>query len=74
METVNTYKLGIEALDEFNLPIKHMEYEETFDIYTALSIYTSWNIEKDKTAKYLLAEGWDGHQIVLKQEGYKYGK
>lgn len=74
MKDLYCYKVGIETLDNFGLPLEHEEYEEVNDIILALFYYDSFDIEKGKTAKYLIAENWDGEQVVLKSEGYKYGK
>lgn len=74
MKDINCYKIGVELLDEFGLPLEHTEYEETNNIYVALMYYTTFNIEKNITAKYLIAENWDGEQVILFSEGYKYGK
>lgn len=74
MKDLYCYKIGIELLDNFELPLEHIEYEETNDIIMALFYYNGYAIEEHKTAKYLIAENWDGEQVVLKSEGYKYGK
>ena len=72
MKKVNTYQVGIEQLDEFGLPIEHIEYWEEYDLKVALFRYEAIEIEKNKTAKYLIAENWDGEQVILFSEGYKY--
>ena len=74
MKELNYYQVGVELLDEFGLPVEHIEHELTNDIYTALAYYDGYTIEKNKTAKYLLAENWDGEQVVLMSKGYKYNK
>ena len=74
MKELYCYKIGVETLDAFGLPLEHIEYEKTNDIIMALFYYNGYTIEKHKTAKYLIAENWDGEQVVLKSEGYKYGK
>ena len=74
MKDLYCYKIGVETLDAFGLPLEHIEYEKTNDIILALFYYGSFDIEKGKTAKYLIAENWDGEQVVLKSEGYEYGK
>lgn len=74
MKDLYCYRVGVETLDDFGLPLEHAEYEEVNDIIMALFYYDSFDVEKDRTAKYLIAENWDGEQVVLKSEGYKYGK
>ena len=74
MKDLYCYKIGVELLDNFGLPLEHIEYEKTNNIYTALAYYNGYTIEKNITAKYLIAENWDGEQVVLESEGYKYEK
>ena len=72
MKEVKTYNIGIEKLDEFELPIEHIDYWEEYDLHIALARYESIEIERHKTAKYLIAQNWGDEEVILFSEGYKY--
>ena len=86
MNEVIKYRVGIERLDHDGLPLEHIDYwdEEVYrqDTTTALEIalfrYKSLEIQKDYSAKYLMAfyenEDGDEVEVLMNSEGYKYGK
>ena len=71
MKEVKTYNIGIERLDKDGRPVEHIDYWEEYDLQTALAIYDNIEIEKGKSAKYLIAQNWEDEEVILLSTGYK---
>lgn len=71
MEEVKYYRVGIELLDENQRPTEHERCSLEFDIEDALNLYHSVYIEKNKSAKYLIAVSFTKEEMLLLSDGYK---
>lgn len=64
------YKVGVEFLNENGKPIDHIKYEETDNFNEAIETYNNFNIEENKTAKYIILCTPE-NEITLDSMGYK---